>query len=157
MNNEKETRIEPKSEIPVIPVLEPIHLALEPLHAATSNVSRPGNSRTGTRASSRSRPVVLSISRGSSRSRCYGGQDGYSVFTPEDDLDSDATRDEEAQARIRKAEDEEEEAKSDDSRVHEGVGFVVGFDEADPLDPRRIGKLRKWVIVLIVSASSLCV
>jgi hypothetical protein len=153
MAHENEKKEEFKSEIPVLPLLEPIRTALDPLRFTTSRTSRPGNSRTVTRTSSRSR---AGLSRASSRSRTYGGQDGYSVFTPDSD-DEGAAADAETQARVAKAEGEEEEAHSDEDKIEEGVGFVVGFDEVDPLDPKRIGKLRKWMIVLIVSSSSLCV
>ncbi|KAI0386742.1 major facilitator superfamily domain-containing protein [Hypomontagnella monticulosa] len=37
--------------------------------------------------------------------------------------------------------------------------FIVGWDggDDDPLSPRSLGKIRKWIIVIVVSASSLCV
>jgi hypothetical protein len=36
--------------------------------------------------------------------------------------------------------------------------FIVQWDgDADPLNPRSMSKLRRWVIALIISSSSLCV
>ncbi|KAI2639053.1 major facilitator superfamily transporter [Hypomontagnella submonticulosa] len=37
--------------------------------------------------------------------------------------------------------------------------FIVGWDggDDDPLSPRSLGKARKWIIVIVVSAASLCV
>jgi hypothetical protein len=36
--------------------------------------------------------------------------------------------------------------------------YLVGWDgDADPMNPRSMSKLRRWTIVCIVSASSLCV
>jgi hypothetical protein len=158
MERDNDKKEEFKSEIPVLPILEPIRSALDPLRLTTSRKSRPGISRTTTRASSRSRPgLSRTRSRTSSRSRTYGGQDGYSVFTPDDSDAEEGAADEEAQARIAKAEDEGEEPHSDEDKIEEGVGFIVGFDEVDPFDPKRMGKLRKWMIVLMLSASTLCV
>jgi hypothetical protein len=58
---------------------------------------------------------------------------------------------------------EDYEAQTEEERVvrrktqEEGI-ILVAFDgETDPLSPRSMGKLRKWMITLIVSASSLCV
>ena len=36
-------------------------------------------------------------------------------------------------------------------------GYVVSWDEFDPMNPRNMSKARKWVIVIIVSTGSLCV
>ena len=82
--------------------------------------------------------VSRTTTRGSSRSRCHGGQDGYSVFTQDDDPD----------VAIEPPEDKERD-----------VDFIVkwaGGDE-DPKNPRSMGNLRKWLIVFVVSLSSLCV
>lgn len=35
--------------------------------------------------------------------------------------------------------------------------FTVDWDENDPMNPRNMGKARKWLIVIIVSMGSLCV
>jgi hypothetical protein len=84
-----------------------------------------------------------------SQSSVHGGQDGYSVFSNDDD-----------QNEIGNA--GEAEPKTDEERVmrertkEEGI-LEVKFDENDPLNPRNMGTMRKWAIVLILSASSLCV
>ncbi len=72
------------------------------------------------------------------RSSVQGGQDGYSIFTAND----------------RAMTNEEQILK----QKTEELGFIeCKFDENDPFDPRNMGRMRKWLIVLIVSASSLCV
>ena len=60
--------------------------------------------------------------------------------------------------------DEDEEKQKQNAAAARGDGFdpenefEVGFDgDSDPLSPRNKTALRKWLIVLIVSASSLCV
>jgi hypothetical protein len=82
--------------------------------------------------------ISRTTTRGSSRSRYHGGQDGYSVFTNDDEPDNVI--------------DEPEVMASDND-------FLVKWDggDADPLNPRSEGKLRKWLIVLVISMSSLCV
>lgn len=37
------------------------------------------------------------------------------------------------------------------------AGYTVGWDENDAMNPRTMNKARKWLIVIIVSAGSLCV
>jgi hypothetical protein len=46
-----------------------------------------------------------------------------------------------------------------DGRQSEKDPFEVGWEggESDPMNPRSMSNARKWLIVLIVSASSLCV
>jgi hypothetical protein len=39
----------------------------------------------------------------------------------------------------------------------EGVGYTVGWDANDPMNPRNMSKARRWLIVVIVSLGSLCV
>ncbi|KAK5133872.1 hypothetical protein LTR08_007203 [Meristemomyces frigidus] len=60
--------------------------------------------------------------------------------------------------------DEDEEKQRREAATAQGAGFTselefeVSFDgDSDPLSPRNLSTLRKWMIVIIVSASSLCV
>ena len=46
---------------------------------------------------------------------------------------------------------------NEDGRVSEKAFEVQWDGDNDPMNPRSMGRARKWVIVLIVSASSLCV
>ncbi|KAJ5662666.1 hypothetical protein N7462_011592 [Penicillium macrosclerotiorum] len=39
----------------------------------------------------------------------------------------------------------------------ENRGFIVGWDESDPMNPRNMNTARRWMIVIIVSMGSLCV
>ncbi|KAJ5438874.1 drug/proton antiporter YHK8 [Penicillium daleae] len=39
----------------------------------------------------------------------------------------------------------------------EDVGYTVGWDVNDPMNPRNMSKARRWLIVVIVSLGSLCV
>lgn len=82
------------------------------------------------RTTSRSRPLSLH------QSRSYGGGDGYGCMSEDGPAGSQGHD---------QAPDPEKE-------------FEVQWDgEHDPMNPRSMSKARKWVIVLIVSASSLCV
>ena len=113
--------------------------------SGTSDVGAEENSFTpiSARATNNYAPSArLAISRtttqGTSRSRYHGGQDGYSVFThdesPENGIENSV-------------------------EVEPEFDFVVKWDggDADPLNPRNRGTLRKWLIVFVVSLSSLCV
>lgn len=71
--------------------------------------------------------------------RSYGCGDGYTCF--EVDEEHASTR------RGAAAQDEEEKFE---------VGWEGGPDE-DPESPRKLGTFRRWVIVLIIAGSSLCV
>ncbi|KAI9877664.1 MAG: hypothetical protein M1830_003183 [Pleopsidium flavum] len=88
-----------------------------------------GVENAGERAIS-SRPLSLHTSRS------YGGGDGYGCMN-----------------------DDEQGGSQDDERPHDTEKeFEVHWDgEDDPMNPRSISKLRKWLIVIIVSSSSLCV
>lgn len=46
---------------------------------------------------------------------------------------------------------------SDEERDVDGVGFTVGWDENDRLNPRNMSKARRWMVTIIVSMGSLCV
>lgn len=37
------------------------------------------------------------------------------------------------------------------------TGYVVGWDENDPMNPRNMNTARRWLIVVIVSLGSICV
>lgn len=66
--------------------------------------------------------------------RSYPASDGYTCF----------------------AEDNERPNKSTGNT--DGGPFLVQWDgDADPMNPRSMSKFRRWIIVLIVSSSSLCV
>lgn len=66
--------------------------------------------------------------------RSYPASDGYTCFAEDDERPSKSTGD------------------------TDGEPFLVGWDgDADPMNPRSMSKLRRWIIVLIVSSSSLCV
>lgn len=84
----------------------------------------------GDRTTSRSRPLSLHSSRS------YGGGDGYGCMTedvPVDPQEQDQAHDPEKE-------------------------FEVQWDgDNDPMNPRSMGKPRKWLIVLVLSTSSLCV
>ena len=54
--------------------------------------------------------------------------------------------------------DDEESSKDAEKGQDPNKKFEVRFDgESDPMNPRSFSKIRKWVIVLIVSAGSTCV
>lgn len=54
--------------------------------------------------------------------------------------------------------DEEAGEKSDQpGEAADGDEFVVGWDENDPMNPRNMNTLRRWLVVVIVSSGSLCV
>jgi hypothetical protein len=71
--------------------------------------------------------------------RSQAGADGYTHFTHDDD----------------------EEKGNDDAHPNdaEAEPYLVKWEngDADPLNPRSMTKLRRWAVVCIVSASSLCV
>jgi hypothetical protein len=56
-------------------------------------------------------------------------------------------------------EDDEDVGAAEAAGVQEKDPFEVHWDngDADPMNPRSKSKFRKWVVVIIVSASSLCV
>lgn len=60
-------------------------------------------------------------------------------------------------AEEQEAADADEKAESDEDKIKEGQGFIVGFEERDSFDPKLVPKWRKWLIVLILSSCSLCV
>lgn len=74
------------------------------------------------------------------------GADGYTYFANSDD-------DEERQQQVkRSAGDGKETTAAPDEP------YLVRFDgDTDPMNPRSMAKWRRWVIVLIVASSSLCV
>ena len=39
----------------------------------------------------------------------------------------------------------------------EDAGYLVGWDENDPMNPRNMSTARRWLIVIIVSLGSVCV
>ncbi|SMQ49541.1 unnamed protein product [Zymoseptoria tritici ST99CH_3D7] len=87
------------------------------------------NTRTG---SQRPHPAPLRQTRSRSSARSHRSYDGYTV----DDRDHDGTN-------------EEESSKNE---------FEVQFDgDSDPMDPKNRPEARKWLVVFIVSAGSLCV
>ena len=79
-----------------------------------------------------SRPATLTQTRSH---RSVAGGDGYTVFSEDDDDDR---------------------RRDGDTAPRE---FVVTWEggDSDPMNPRSMSKLRRWLIVLIVSSSSLCV
>jgi hypothetical protein len=91
----------------------------------------PISTRPVSRVTSTQQVVRRTTTRASSR--YHGGNDGYSVF---EESDQDLEREESAEQ-----------------------AFEVQWEggDADPLNPRRMSRLRKWLIVLVISASSLCV
>jgi hypothetical protein len=67
--------------------------------------------------------------------RSYAGGDGYTCFPEQDELPNKSSGD-----------------------TADGEPFLVTWDgDSDPMNPRSMSKLRRWIIVFIVSASSLCV
>lgn len=79
--------------------------------------------------------------RASHQSRYHGGDDGYSVFN-NDELD-----------------DSGEPCEGEHDEPDEIVAYEVNWEggDSDPMSPRSFGHVRKWIIVLVLSASSLCV
>jgi hypothetical protein len=112
--------------------LPPTKRDFEPIKSRRSSRSRSrGVARTQTAHS------LHSVQSAKSH-RSYGGEDGYSCF-----------RDEEQGIPV----DAEAPLESDEEKR-----FEVKWDgEDDPMNPRCRSKTRKWAIVLIVAASSLCV
>jgi hypothetical protein len=86
--------------------------------------------------------AARTTTHGSSRSRYHGGQDGFCVFSDDEGEDGPALDDEEAITR---------------TMTELGALEVKWDGDADPRNPRSFGKARKWIIVLVVSVSSLCV
>jgi hypothetical protein len=43
------------------------------------------------------------------------------------------------------------------AQPEDDVGYTVSWEVDDPMNPRNMGKARKWLIVIIVSLGSLCV
>ena len=43
------------------------------------------------------------------------------------------------------------------ARPEDDAGYTVSWEVDDPMNPRNMGKARKWLIVIIVSLGSLCV
>jgi hypothetical protein len=86
--------------------------------------------------------AARTITRGSSRSRFHGGQDGYCVFSEDEGEEGPALDDEKAITR---------------AMTEQGALEVKWDGDTDPQNPRTFGKARKWLIVIVVSVSSLCV
>ncbi|KAF7116057.1 hypothetical protein CNMCM5793_003978 [Aspergillus hiratsukae] len=55
------------------------------------------------------------------------------------------------------ADEEAGEKSNQPGEAPDGDEFVVGWDENDPMNPRNMNTLRRWLIVVIVSSGSLCV
>lgn len=54
--------------------------------------------------------------------------------------------------------DYEGEEAEEAGQVAEGEdGYIVSWDENDPLNPRNMNTARRWLIVIIVSMGSICV
>ena len=67
--------------------------------------------------------------------RSYAAGDGYTCFTEQEEQQAKASR-----------------------GVVEAEPFLVTWDgDSDPMNPRSMSKLRRWSIILIIAASSLCV
>jgi hypothetical protein len=86
--------------------------------------------------------AARTTTHGSSRSRFHGGQDGYCVFSEDEGEEGPALDDEKAISR---------------AMTEQGALEVKWDGDADPRNPRTFAKARKWLIVIVVSASSLCV
>ncbi|EON68175.1 hypothetical protein W97_07324 [Coniosporium apollinis CBS 100218] len=94
--------------------------------------------RVETNTSRRTDPTRSQSLRSIHSQRSYGGHDGYSCFS-----------DEEAQH-----------ASSGDADAgQEKDEYLVAWDggDKDPGNPRSKSKLQRWLIVVVVSSSSLCV
>lgn len=100
----------------------------------------------------RTRSSVLA--RSATRSTSYGGQDGYSAFQepPRTRTRGSSTG---PPAAMSAAGGPEGGAESDDGAADEDP-FMVRWDAGDPLDPRGASPARKWAVVLVVAACSLC-
>jgi hypothetical protein len=55
------------------------------------------------------------------------------------------------------ADEEAGEKDNQPGEAADGDEYVVGWDENDPMNPRNMNTLRRWLIVIIVSSGSLCV
>ena len=88
----------------------------------------------------RPNPLTTTKSHISTRSqRSYAGADGYTRFSEENRVETSPVGKEGAES-------------NQDGEI------IVGWDgDDDPMSPRSMGIARKWLIVLILSASSLCV
>jgi hypothetical protein len=131
------------------------HHASEKLLQASSEekdqTATPSEKATQSAPQSTTQGLFCPISRSKSKSphpkslhstrsrRSQAGADGYTHFTHDDD----------------------EEKSNGDARPNdvEAEPYLVKWEngDADPLNPRSMTKLRRWVVVCIVSASSLCV
>jgi hypothetical protein len=126
------------SSSPAIP-LDDFHLT--PLRTSASHASRRNLAKTNTRAST--------------RSRTYGGHDGYSVFDADSGSESAAT----AGVASRPASASASAPAVDDDVDDETARYLVAFDDVntDPFSPRRMSTLRKWFIVVLLASTSLLV
>ncbi|PTU20132.1 hypothetical protein P175DRAFT_0438908 [Aspergillus ochraceoroseus IBT 24754] len=86
------------------------------------------------------------LSNASSRAmeRSWSLNDGYSCNTGGAEADEGAAGDGDR--------DGDRDANADESS-----GFIVRWDENDPMNPRNFNTLRRWIIVVICSLGSLCV
>lgn len=107
----------------------------EPINCTASNAQRPGGLQAYRTKSGRSRSLE----------RSWSLSDGYSSHGRE--------REQEGEERRR----EEEGLAYEEEEEGERSRFTVTWDDKDPMNPRNMNKLRRWVIVLIVSMGSLCV
>ncbi|GLB13759.1 hypothetical protein AtubIFM61612_001172 [Aspergillus tubingensis] len=48
-------------------------------------------------------------------------------------------------------------SNKDEEASDASEGFVVSWDDNDPMNPRNFNTVRRWLIVIICSAGSLCV
>lgn len=70
--------------------------------------------------------------------RSYAGSDGYTCFSDK--------------------QDDRPNIPSGDTAADSAQQFLVTFDgDTDPENPRSMSKLRRWMIVIIVAGSSICV
>lgn len=84
--------------------------------------------------------LVPTKSRVSTRSqRSYAGADGYTRFSEDNEISTPAER------------------KQETDTGQDGEIIVDWDGENDPMSPRSMSIARKWLIVIILSASSLCV
>ncbi|KAL1982989.1 hypothetical protein VTN96DRAFT_604 [Rasamsonia emersonii] len=74
--------------------------------------------------------------------RCWSLNDGYSIGAADEEVDNNGVSQEQAQT---------------DGAAGSESELLVGWEENDPMNPRNLSLLRRWLIVIIISVGSICV
>jgi hypothetical protein len=119
---------------------------------------RPSNSRHTSRPRSSQLDNLSRVStRRSARSQRYGGEDGYSgsVFEREHEEREDISQEEDPASSDEKDGEKQRESKGQKKKSDEDI-IDVGWDggDNDPLNPRQMGKARRYMITALMATTS---